>query len=240
MRKNSRVQTIKASEPEPAAAPVTAPAEIRVAIVEDSPDMRAGLRRLFSESPGFTCLSAHPTAESALRALPGEKPDVVLMDINLPGMDGTACVRRLKAELPGTVFVMLTVYENTERIFQAVQAGASGYLLKRSAPSDLLQAVREARNGGAPMTSLIARKVLDAFRAQLSPSSASASGEALELAAREREVLERLAKGFLLKEIADQLAVSYYTVRTYTERIYEKLHVRSRAEASAEYFKAQR
>jgi DNA-binding NarL/FixJ family response regulator len=237
MRKNNPVQTSQATDLAAAAAPAAAPATIRVTIVEDDADMRAGLRRLLSESPGFMCLSAHANAESALRTLPGERPDVVLMDINLPGMDGTECVRRLKAELPGTVFVMLTVYENTERIFQAVRAGASGYLLKRTAPADLLQAVREARGGGAPMTSLIARKVLDAFRAQLPPASAPAG--ALELTAREQEVLERLASGFLLKEIADELGVSYYTVRTYTERIYEKLHVHSRSQAAAHYFKAQ-
>jgi DNA-binding NarL/FixJ family response regulator len=221
-----------------AEASILAAAPIRIALVEDSPDMRRGLRRLFTESPGFQCTSTHTSAESALEALPAEKPDVVLMDINLPGLDGVECVRRLKAQMPSTVFVMLTVYENTERIFQAVQAGASGYLLKRSDPATLLQAVREARSGGAPMTSLIARKVLDAFRAQL-PGTAAPHSES-ELSERERQVLERLAKGFLIKEIAQSLGLSYTTVRTYTERIYEKLHVRSRSEAAARYFELRR
>jgi DNA-binding NarL/FixJ family response regulator len=132
---------------------------------------------------------------------------------------------------------MLTVYENTERIFQAVQAGASGYLLKRTDPAELLRAVQEARSGGAPMTSFIARKVLDAFRTQLPKPAQPPAAE--ELSAREREVLEKLAKGFLVKEIADQLGVSFSTVRTYTLRIYEKLHVRSRSQAAAHYFRTQ-
>jgi DNA-binding NarL/FixJ family response regulator len=242
MSKKRRVQVeTAASLSAPAASPsnaATQPSCIRVSIIEDNPDMRQGLRRLFSESPGYACVSDHESAESALESLPAARPDVVLMDINLPGLDGIECVRRLKLKLPETVFIMLTVYENTERIFQAVQAGASGYLLKRTDASDLLRAVQEARSGGAPMTNFIARKVLDAFRTQL-PRPAQPS-EADELSAREREVLEKLAKGFLVKEIADQLGVSFSTVRTYTLRIYEKLHVRSRSQAAAHYFRTQR
>ncbi|MEN9632067.1 MAG: hypothetical protein RL077_471 [Verrucomicrobiota bacterium] len=224
------------------ATPPTVPSEgcIRVAIVEDHPGMLGNVRRLLSESPGFECVGTHGSAESALKNLPGERPDVVLMDINLPGMDGVACVRQLKLLLPSTVVVMHTVYEDTERIFQAIQAGASGYLLKRTDPAALLQAIREVRGGGAPMTSLIARKVLDAFRHQLPATAVStAPREKLELSPREQDVLEKLARGFLVKEIADQLGVSFSTVRTYTERIYEKLHVRSRAEATARYFQNQ-
>ena len=149
------------------AAPPSVATLIRVAIIEDNPGMLRSLRRLIEESPGFECVGAHASAEAALPALPGERPEVVLVDINLPGADGVECVRRLKAELPATVFVMHTVYENSERIFQAVQAGASGYLLKRTDPTALLQAIRDAHSGGAPMTSLIARKVLDAFRRQM-------------------------------------------------------------------------
>ena len=227
------LEVIPRTQPQDAVAAAVA-GSIRVSLVEDSPDMRRGLQRLLRESPGFQLLGAHATAEAALQALPAEKPDVVLMDINLPGMDGIECVRRLKAALPGTVVVMLTVYENTERIFEAIQAGASGYLLKRSDPAALLQALRDARSGGAPMTSLTARKVLDAFRAQL-PGSA-APNPATNLSEREHQVLQQLARGFLLKEIADQLGLSYTTVLTYTERIYEKLHVRSRSEAAARYF----
>lgn len=230
----------------PAATPTPAPVamgdgRIRVAIVEDSPGMLGNLRRLFTESPGFQCVGTHASAESALKTLPGERPHVVLMDINLPGLDGVECVRQLKSALPTTVFVMHTVYENTERIFQAVQAGASGYLLKRTDPAALLQAIRDARSGGAPMTSLIARKVLDAFRTQIPAAAPShAPADRVELSPREQEVLEKLAKGFLVKEIAEQLGVSFTTIRTYTERIYEKLHVRSRSEAAARYYQIKR
>jgi DNA-binding NarL/FixJ family response regulator len=221
----------------PSDAPPAAPATpIRVAIVEDSPGMLRNLSRLFNESPGFECAGAYAAAETALETLPRENPDVVLMDINLPGMDGVECVRRLKAQMPGTMFVMHTVYEDMDRIFKAIQAGASGYLLKRTDPLALLQSIREARQGGAPMTSIIARKVLDAFRKQIPAPATRPKDASLELSAREEEVLEKLAKGFLLKEIADQLGVGYATVRTYTERIYQKLHVHSRSEAAARYF----
>jgi DNA-binding NarL/FixJ family response regulator len=229
------MQSLTAQTARPAETLPAAPAPVRVAVIEDSPDWREMLERLFAESPGIECLGTFPTAESALKSLPGLRPHVVLMDINLPGLDGIECVRQLKTKLPATLFVMLTVYENTERIFQAVQAGASGYLLKRTAPADILQAVRDARNGGAPMTGFIARKVLDAFRAQL-PQAVSPA-ETVELSAREQQVLEKLAKGFLVKEIAEQLGIGFGTVHTYTLRIYEKLHVRSRAEAAARYFR---
>jgi DNA-binding NarL/FixJ family response regulator len=241
MRKKRGVQLQSASSlslpTAPEAVGGAAPPRIRVALIEDNPDMRGGLRRLFSESPGCKCVGDYGSAEAALESLPALKPEVVLMDINLPGLDGIECVRRLKLELPETVFIMLTVYENTERIFRAVQAGASGYLLKRTDPSELLRAVQEARSGGAPMTSIIARKVLDAFRTQLPKPAQPPGAEALS--DREQEVLEKLAKGLLVKEIADQLGISFSTVRTYTLRIYEKLHVRSRSQAAAHYFRTQ-
>ena len=203
--------------------------------------MLRNLGRLFGESRGFSCVGTHASAETALKKIPGESPDIVLMDINLPGADGVECVRQLKAKMPGTMFVMHTVYEDMDRIFQAIQAGASGYLLKRTDPLALLQSIREAREGGAPMSSIIARKVLDAFRTQVPTTpAAQPDPESVELSAREKEVLEKLAQGFLKKEIADQLGISYGTVRTFTERIYQKLHVRSRSEAAAHYFQTRR
>lgn len=201
---------------------------IRVSIVEDNARVRSGLEKLISVSPGFQCLSVHPTAESALAALPVEKPDVVLMDINLPGMSGVDCVRLLKPVLPQTQVVMLTVYENTDLIFKALTAGASGYMLKQTPPLDLLAAVRDVHRGGSPMSSHIARKVVASFR------QVGASAKELEsLTAREQEVLDFLAKGFLYKEIADAMSISYDTVHTHIRKIYEKLHVRSRTEAVA-------
>jgi len=201
---------------------------IRVSIVEDNARVRGGLEKLLAVSPGFQCLSAHPTAESAIAALPAEKPDVVLMDINLPGMSGVDCVRQLKPLLPQTQVVMLTVYENTDLIFKALTAGASGYMLKQTLPQDLLAAVRDVHKGGSPMSSHIARKVVASF--QRSDSSAK---ELESLTTREQEVLDHLAKGFLYKEIADAMSISYDTVHTHIRKIYEKLHVRSRTEAVA-------
>ena len=201
---------------------------IRVSIVEDNARVRSGLEKLLSVSPGFQCLSVHPTAESAIAALPAEKPDVVLMDINLPGMSGVDCVRQLKPVLPQTQVVMLTVYENTDLIFKALSAGASGYLLKQTPPADLLAAMRDVHKGGSPMSSHIARKVVASF--QRSDSSAK---ELESLTTREQEVLEHLARGFLYKEIADAMSISYDTVHTHIRKIYEKLHVRSRTEAVA-------
>ena len=210
-----------------------APPPIRVSIVEDDLGVRQGLRRLFKQADEFQFLSDYETGESALENIPQEKPDVVVMDISLPGMDGVECVRRLKAQSPSTQVLMLTVYEDTDRVFSAIQAGASGYMLKRTTPQELLKAVRDLSTGGAPMTSLIARKVVDAFR---TPVSATTQAEGVEdLSNRERDVLMMLAKGYLVKEIAEHLGLGYGTVRTYIRRTYEKLHVRSRAQAVAKY-----
>lgn len=201
-----------------------------VSIVEDSDQVRATLGRLINRSEGFTCLSQYPSAEAALEGLPKERPDVVLMDINLPGINGVECVRRLKQIVPGTQVIMLTVYEDTENIFNALAAGATGYLLKRTSTKELLAAIKDVLSGGSPMTTHIARKVVQSFqRAGASPQPTE------NLSPREQEVLDFLAKGFLYKEIAENMGISYETVHTYIRRIYEKLQVRTRTEAVAKF-----
>jgi RNA polymerase sigma factor (sigma-70 family) len=205
---------------------------ITVSIVEDDARVRESLAGLISRAPGFECVSHYPTGEEALAEIPKKKPAVVLMDINLPGMSGIDCVRKLKAVEPSCQIVMLTVYENTEQIFKALANGASGYLLKSTPPEELLSAVQDVHRGGSPMTSHIARKVVQSFQ-QSAPSSKATDN----LSPREQEVLELLAKGFLYKEIADQLHISFETVHTYIRRIYEKLQVRSRTEAVAKYLR---
>jgi DNA-binding NarL/FixJ family response regulator len=203
---------------------------ISVSIVEDDAQVRASLVKLIDSSPGFRCVSNHASAENALLEIPKVKSQVVLMDINLPGINGVECVRRLKPQLPATQIIMLTVYQNTEHIFNALAAGATGYLLKQTPPAELLAAIREVHVGGSPMSSHIARKIVQSFQ-----QSASASAEAQSLSPREAEVLDLLAKGFLYKEIADSMKVTYATVHTHIRHIYEKLHVRSRTEAVAKH-----
>ena len=203
---------------------------ISVSIVEDDAQVRASLVKLIDSSPGFRCVSNHASAENALQEIPKVKSQVVLMDINLPGINGVECVRRLKPQMPGTQVIMLTVYQNTEHIFNALAAGATGYLLKQTPPAELLAAIREVHGGGSPMSSHIARKIVQSFQ-----QSASASAEAQSLSPREAEVLDLLAKGFLYKEIADSMKVTYATVHTHIRHIYEKLHVRSRTEAVAKH-----
>jgi DNA-binding NarL/FixJ family response regulator len=187
---------------------------------------------LFDGAEGFHCVSQYANAEDALAGLPKDKPDVVLMDINLPGINGVECVRRLKQIAPGIPAVMLTAYEDTENIFAALAAGATGYLLKRAPRAELLDAIREVRRGGSPMTTHIARKVVLSFQKQ---SPAADAGEALS--AREQEVLNFLSQGFLYKEIAAKMGISYETVHTYIRRIYEKLQVRTRTEAVAKFLR---
>ena len=201
-----------------------------VSIVEDNDQLRGTLARLINREEGFHCLSQYPSAEAALESLPKDKPDVVLMDINLPGLSGVDCVRLLKELLPQTQVIMLTVYENTEHIFNALSGGASGYLLKQTPPPELLSAIRDVNRGGSPMTSHIARKVVASFR---QPSRAPV--ELASLTPREQQVLDHLAKGFLYKEIAEALAISYDTVHAHVRNIYEKLHVRSRGQAVAKH-----
>ena len=203
---------------------------ITVSIVEDDPHVRSSLGKLIDGTPGFRCISRHANAEDALKELTKVQPEVVLMDINLPGLNGVECVRRLKPQLPGTQIIMLTVYQNTEHIFNALAAGATGYMLKQTPPAELLQAIKEVHNGGSPMSSHIARKIVLSFQ-----QPAAAADEGATLSPREAEVLDLLAKGFLYKEIADQMKVSYATVHTHIRHIYEKLHVRSRTEAVAKH-----
>lgn len=203
---------------------------IAVSIVEDSDQVRGTLARLISRAAGFVCLNQYASAEAALEGLPRERPNVVLMDINLPGINGVECVRRLKQVAPEIQVIMLTVYEDTENIFNALAAGAAGYLLKRTSTKELLAAIQDVQRGGSPMTTHIARKVVQSFQ------RTSASSQPTEnLSPREQEVLDYLAKGFLYKEIADNLGISYETVHTYIRRIYEKLQVRTRTEAVAKF-----
>ena len=205
---------------------------ITVSIVEDNDQLRGTLARVLSRAEGFQCLGQYASAEAALEALPNERPNVVLMDINLPGMNGVECVRRLKEVLPETQVVMLTVYEDTENIFNALAAGAAGYLLKRTKSAELLEALRDVNKGGSPMTTHIARKVVQSFQ------SAGASPQSTEnLSQREQEVLDCLSQGFLYKEIAEKLGISYETVHTYIRRIYEKLQVWIRTEAVAKFLR---
>ncbi|HEX3799465.1 MAG TPA: response regulator transcription factor [Verrucomicrobiae bacterium] len=203
-----------------------------VSIVEDNDQLRGTLARLINREEGFRCLSQYPSAEAALEALPNDKPDVVLMDINLPGINGVECVRKLKQLSPTTQVVMLTAYEDTENIFNALAAGANGYLLKRAPRAELLDALREVCRGGSPMTTHIARKVVQSFQ------KAGVSAQPTEnLSTREQEVLDCLSQGFLYKEIAEKLGISYETVHTYIRRIYEKLQVRTRTEAVAKFLR---
>jgi DNA-binding NarL/FixJ family response regulator len=197
-----------------------------VAIVEDNSDFRATLAQYLNQAPGHRCVCACGSSEEALRQIPRLLPDVVLMDIHLPNMSGVDCTRRLKELCPSLQILILTVYEDNERIFGALKAGAGGYLLKRADPADILRAIQEVRQGGAPMSSQIARRVVQSFREQ---NQGAAQLESLSQ--REEEILQQLSKGYSTKEIADHLSVSVNTVRTHLQHIYEKLHVRSRSEA---------
>jgi DNA-binding NarL/FixJ family response regulator len=205
---------------------------ITVSIVEDNEQLRGTLARVLNRAEGFRCVSHYPDAESALDGLPKDRPEVVLMDINLPGINGVECVRKLKQLAPQTQVVMLTVYEDTDNIFNALTAGAAGYLLKRTRSAELLDAIREVHRGGSPMTTHIARKVTQSFQ-RAGPSSQPTEN----LSEREQEVLDCLSQGFLYKEIAEKLGISYETVHTYIRRIYEKLQVRTRTEAVAKFLK---
>jgi DNA-binding NarL/FixJ family response regulator len=205
---------------------------ITVSIVEDNEQLRLTLSRVIDRSEGFRCVSHYPSAEAALKDLSKVKPEVVLMDINLPGMNGVECVRRLKHETPGLQIIMLTVYEDTENIFNALAAGAAGYLLKRTKTAELLEAIREVHRGGSPMTTHIARKVTLSFL-----RSGASSQPTENLSQREQEVLDCLSQGLIYKEIAEKLGISYETVHTYIRRIYEKLQVRTRTEAVAKFLR---
>ena len=203
---------------------------IQVALVEDDPEIRANLAHRVGRSPGFRLLRSYSDAESALADLPRHPPDVVLMDINLPGIDGVECVRQLKVKMPDVQFIMLTIYEDGNRLFKSLMAGASGYLLKRTPPDKLLVAIQEAHEGGAPMTPEVARRVVQHFQQIPQPSS-----DLQRLTPRETDVLEQLAKGFLYKEIEDNLGIGTGTLRGYIANVYEKLHVHSRTEAVVKF-----
>lgn len=204
---------------------------VTVALVEDIDDIRDGLAALINGSHGFRCLETYANAEDALRCIPLLKPDVTLMDINLPGMSGIACTRALKSKIPDMQIVVLTAYENDTQVFESLKAGASGYLLKKTPPVKLLEAIEDVVKGGSPMSSQIARKVVQTFH-----SVGAFSKEVETLTIREQEILSYLAKGYRYKEIADTLFISVETVRTHLRNIYEKLHVRSRTEAVLKVF----
>jgi len=203
---------------------------ISVSIVEDDSEVRSSLARLINGSPGYRCVSQHGSGENALREIPKINPNVALMDINLPGMSGVECVRRLKPLLPATQIIMLTVYQNTGNIFDALAAGATGYLLKQTPPAELLAAIQSVHTGGSPMSSHIARKIVQSFQQKPCTSPGEQS-----LSPREGQVLDLLTKGYLYKEIAEMMQVTYATVHTHIRHIYEKLHVRSRTEAVARH-----
>jgi DNA-binding NarL/FixJ family response regulator len=203
---------------------------IAVSIVEDNRGTRESLKELLGRAPGLRCVGAHANGEQALKNIPAEAPDVVLMDINLPGMSGIECVAKLKAQMPKTQVLMLTTYEESDLIFDSLRGGASGYLLKNMPPAELIQAVEQVHAGGSPMSMHIARKVVNHFRQIKQPSS-----EVEKLTKREQEILALLAQGFLYKEIADQLGISLSTVRAHLHTVYEKLHVQSRTQAVVKY-----
>jgi DNA-binding NarL/FixJ family response regulator len=206
---------------------------IKVSIVDDENALCQSIATFVNGTPGFRCVSTYPSGEDALKHLPADQPDVVLMDIHMAGMNGIECTRRLKAALPRLLILMLTVYEDTEQIFKALSAGASGYMLKRLTPDKLLEAIRDVHSGGSPMSSSIARKVVASFQ-----KNSPANEDKSHLSPREQMVLESLAKGLTYKQTADQLGISIDTIRTYIRRVYEKLQVQSRTEAVAKYLRS--
>jgi DNA-binding NarL/FixJ family response regulator len=205
---------------------------ITVSIVDDEKKLCRSIAAFVNGTPGFRCVSMYHSAEAALEHLPQDRPDVVLMDIHLTGMSGIECVERLKTMVPEMLVMMLTVYEDTDQIFKALSAGASGYMLKRLTPGKLLEAIREVHGGGSPMSSPIARKVVASFQ-----RAGRTDGEKTHLSSREQMVLDCFAKGLTYKQTADQLSISIDTIRTYVRRVYEKLHVQSRTEAVAKYMR---
>ena len=207
---------------------------IKVAIVEDNKTVREGFETLLNRTEGFQCVCACDTVAEALRKIPKTRPDVVLMDIQLPDSTGVECTAKLKELMPALHIVIVTVYEDSERIFQALRAGACGYLLKRAEPEKVILAVREAMDGGVPMTPEIARKVIGQFRGQTTTAQ-----EVESLSEREREVLELVMHGLGNKAIADRLGVTIAAVKWHLQHIYEKLHVHSRTEAALKFKQGQ-
>jgi len=205
---------------------------ITVAIVEDDRRVRESLSVLINGTENIRCVSSHSNGEEAIEHIVFKKPDVVLMDINLPGISGIECVRKLKAQLPQVQILMLTMYEDDEKVFQSLVAGASGYLVKRTSPSELLNAIQEVHSGASPMSGKIARTVVEYFHKQKQTSP-----QQEPLSRREEEILRLLSKGYRYKEIADALAISFETVRSHLKNIYDKLHVHSRTEAVVKYLR---
>lgn len=207
---------------------------ITVSIVEDDKRLRESLAVLVNGTPSLECVSTHRNAEDAVRQIPAKAPDVVLMDINLPGMSGIECARKVKAMLPGTQILMLTVCEDSEQIFDALTVGASGYLLKRTPPAKILEAIEEVSRGASPMSGKIARAVVEYFhkRKTFSPDEEP-------LSRREQEILDLLAQGYRAKEIAQNLSISFDTVHSHLRNIYSKLHVHSQTEAVIKYLRKQ-
>ena len=199
---------------------------IRVSIVEDTDDIREALRVLINGSQGFECLHVFPDAEAALEYMPGKEIDVVLMDINLPGLNGIECMVQLKDKMPQAQFMMCTVYDDDDNIFSALESGAAGYMLKRTSPAQILEAIRDLHEGGSPMSSEIARRVVDAMQRKKKPSEHTDA-----LTDREKEILDFLSRGFLYKEIASELFISKETVKKHIHNIYDKLQVQTRTEA---------
>ena len=206
--------------------------QIKVAIVEDDEGIRTSLSSLIRRSSALRLTSDYPDAETAVKEIPRRVPDVVLMDIHLPGMNGVECVRQLKTALPAVQFLMLTVYEDSDSLFKSFKAGASGYLLKRTASARLVEAIRDVHGGGSPMTPQLARRVVQFF-------SRPDEGESplAKLTPGEKDFLDQLANGYAYKEIADRLNISIDTVRSYVRTVYEKLHVHSRTEAVVKYLR---
>jgi DNA-binding NarL/FixJ family response regulator len=230
MKKESTPQSTRPSTAPTNEADKSTP-KASVALVEDNSGVRESLTVLINGTPGFRCVGAFANAEVALRQIPENWPDIVLMDINLPQMSGIDCVARLKAQRPDLHILMLTVHVDSELIFKSLKAGASGYLIKQSSPAELLEAMSDVLMGGAPMTNTIARKVVLYFQ-QKAPVDETAC-----LTKRELEILTHLAKGYQYKEIADLLSINVLTVRTHIHHIYEKLHVRSRTEAVVKFLR---
>ena len=203
---------------------------ITISIVEDDRKTRSNLMTFLKGEAGVSLLTAYENGEEAMRGIPLERPQVALVDINLPGISGIDCTARLKADLPGLQVLMLTAYEDSDLIFSSLRAGASGYLLKRMVPTELIQSIEQVHLGGAPMSMRVARKVVDHFHQIRQPAS-----DVEKLSKREQEVITLLAKGYFYREISDSLGISLGSVRTYLQRIYEKLHVQTRTEATVKF-----
>ena len=205
---------------------------VRLGVVEDKPAFRRGLGAIFELTPGIECVGMYATGEEGLREIPKAAPDVVLMDINLPGISGIECTRELRRLCPRAQVVMLTIEENTERLFAALRAGAAGYLLKNAPPGEIIEGVELVAKGGSPMSAAIARRVVESFHGKQEPST-----QKEVLTAREAQVLEAIAHGKRVKEVAVELGLGVTTIQTYLRRIYEKLQVHSQAEAVAKFLR---